>query len=182
MRIILIVLVLGAAVLVWVEFRDDGSRRLQPASDEQEVAPGFSLGESEDTDKVTQTTYTSDKGVELIVTSPEPNAVITSPLTVTGEAPGFWFFEATFPIIVVNWDGLIIGEGYAQAQDDPDTTVGAGWMTEQMVSFVGTVEFYEPLAEEGRQAIVGGLILQRSNPSGLSENDDAIEFSIRFSR
>lgn len=36
-RIILIVLVLVAAVLVWMELREDGSRRLQPASDEEQA-------------------------------------------------------------------------------------------------------------------------------------------------
>ena len=168
LRVIFIVLALGAAVLVWVEIKQDGSRRLpaaaealadrQPASDEQQVE--------------TQTTYGSEKGVELIVTLPTQNSVIVSPLTVTGEAPGFWFFEATFPLVVVNWDGLIIGEGYAQAQDE--------WMTQELVPFVGTIEFYEPLAQEGRQAIVGGLILQRANPSGLAKNDDVVEFQIRF--
>ncbi|TAL51138.1 hypothetical protein EPN81_00885, partial [Patescibacteria group bacterium] len=101
LRIILIVLVLGAAVLVWVEMKDDGSPRLQPGSDEQieEI----------------QTTYGSEKGVELIVTSPLKDSVVTSPLTITGEAPGFWYFEATFPVTLVNWDGLIIAEGYATA-------------------------------------------------------------------
>lgn len=176
LRIILIVLVLGAAVFVWVEVKSP-----------VEVAPGFlaepdpaqivqpgSLGESEETNETTQTTYQSEKGVELIVTSPTKNSVIMSPLTVTGSAPGFWYFEATFPIVVVNWDGLIIGEGYAQAQSE--------WMTSEMVPFIGTVEFDNgPSVVEGRQAVVGALILQRDNPSGLPENDDAIEFSIRFS-
>ncbi len=143
-------------MLVWSEMRQD------------EVAPGFSLGAPE----VADTTFTSLKGVELIVTSPTKNSVVTSPLIVTGEAPGFWYFEATFPLAVVNWDGLIIGEGYAQAQDE--------WMTQELVPFVGTIEFYEPLAQEGRQAVVGGLILQRDNPSGLPQNDDAVEFQIRF--
>ena len=53
-------------------------------------------------------------------------------------------------------------------------------MTQELVPFVGTIEFYEPLAQEGRQAVVGGLILQRDNPSGLPQNDDAVEFQIRF--
>lgn len=192
LRIVLIVLVLGAAVLVWVELKQDGSRRLQPAADEQEVVSGFSaeggsvsggsLSESEDTDEVTQTTYTSLKGIELIVTSPIKDSVVTSPLTITGEAPGFWYFEATFRVTLVNWDGLIIAEGYATAQGE--------WMTEAMVPFTTILEFTDvlPLTEEIEDLSQvqdfmkkGALILQRDNPSGLPENDDAIEFSIRFS-
>lgn len=167
LRIILIVLVLGAAVLVWVEMKDDGSPRLQPGSDEQieEI----------------QTTYGSEKGVELIVTSPLKDSVVTSPLTITGEAPGFWYFEATFPVTLVNWDGLIIAEGYATALGE--------WMTEDNVPFTATLEFTDvlPLTDEIEDLSQveefmkkGTLILQRDNPSGLPENDDAVEFSIRF--
>lgn len=169
LRIILIILVLGAAVFVWVELREDGSRRLQPASDEEQVVE-------------IQTTYTSDKGVELIVTSPMKDSVVTSPLTITGSAPGFWYFEATFPISLVNWDGLIIAQGYATAQGE--------WMTEAHVPFTATLEFTDVLPlTEGMEDLSqvqdfmkkGALILQRDNPSGLPQNDDAVEFSIRYS-
>ncbi|MBI4435034.1 hypothetical protein HY630_00010 [Candidatus Uhrbacteria bacterium] len=153
LRIILIVLVLGAAVLVWVEMKDDGSRRLQPASDEQV--------------EEVQTTYGSEKGVNLIVTSPVKDSVISSPLVIAGEAPGFWYFEATFPLVLVNWDGLIIAQGYATAQGE--------WMTEEYVPFTATLEFTTP--EYGE---TGALILQRDNPSGLPENDDAVEIPIQF--
>ena len=149
LRIILIVLVLGAAVLVWTELRRE------PVMPENEVV-------EEGT-----TTHTSLKGVELIVTSPTTNSTITSPLIISGEAPGFWYFEATFPVVLVNWDGLIIAEGYATAQSD--------WMTEEMVPFTATLEFIQP--EYGD---TGAFILQRDNPSGLPENDDAVEFPIRF--
>lgn len=160
LRVVCIVLAVVAAVLVWAQVGEKRVGGLRGVRDAEEA-----IG----------TTHTSLKGVEIVVTSPEPNAVIASPLTVTGEAPGFWFFEATFPIVVVNWDGLIIGESYAQAQGE--------WMTQEMVPFVGTVEFDNgSVVEEAKQAIVGALILQRDNPSGLPENDDAIEFSIRFSR
>lgn len=165
LRIILIVLVLGAAVLVWVELKqEDIPEQVEPT---EEV----------------QTTYGSEKGVELIVTSPTKDSVITSPLTITGEAPGFWYFEATFPVTLVNWDGLIIAEGYATAQGE--------WMTEDYVPFTATLEFTDvlPLTEEVEDLSQveefmkkGALILQRDNPSGLPQNDDAVEFSIRFAQ
>lgn len=103
------------------------------------------------------------------VSSPRANEAISSPLTVTGEARGTWFFEATFPIVVVDWDGRIIGEGYAQAQSD--------WMTEAFVPFSGTVIFSHPSYGER-----GAVILQKSNPSGLPERDDAIEIPITFTQ
>lgn len=170
LRIILIVLVLVAVVLVWVELGEDGSRRLQPASDEEQATE-------------IQTTYGSEKGVELIVASPTKDSVVTSPLTITGEAPGFWYFEASFPLVLVNWDGLVIAQGYATAQGE--------WMTQEMVPFTGVLEFTDvlPLTEEVEDLAQlqdfmkkGALILQRGNPSGLPENEDAIEFSIRFAK
>src|SRR3989338_5772638 len=105
LRIILIVLVLGAAVLVWVELKQEEVPELEESTEE------------------IQTTYGSEKGVELIVTSPVKDSVISSPLVIAGEAPGFWYFEATFPLVLVNWDGFIIAEGYATAPGE--------WMTQE---------------------------------------------------
>ncbi|MFH1769676.1 MAG: Gmad2 immunoglobulin-like domain-containing protein [Parcubacteria group bacterium] len=103
----------------------------------------------------------------VIIDSPEEDEIISSPLEITGEAVGNWFFEASFPIVLVNWDGLIIGEGLATAQDD--------WMTEDYVPFTATIEFEVP--EFGDN---GTLIFQKDNPSGLPENDDAVEMSVMF--
>ena len=108
-----------------------------------------------------------DKSNLIRITDPRPNQEITSPLIVTGEARGTWYFEATFPIVVVDWDGLIIGEGYAEAQSN--------WMTEDFVPFRGTVTFKTPSYKN-----YGTLILQKSNPSGLPEHDDALEIPILF--
>ena len=177
LRIILIVLVLGAAVLVWVELK--------------QVEKVDEVDKMEEVIETDQTTYGSEKGVEMIVTSPLKDSVVTSPLTITGEVPGFWYFEATFPVTLVNWDGLIIAEGYATAQGDPDASVGVNWMTEEYVPFTATLEFTDvlPLTEVVEDLTQveefmkkGALILQRDNPSGLPQNDDAVEFSIRFAQ
>ncbi len=163
-RIVLIVLLLAAAVLVWTELKV-----------KQEVE------QPDEIQDVVQTTHISLKGVELGVTSPTVDSVVTSPLTITGEAPGTWYFEATFPVTLVNWDGRIIAEGYATAQGE--------WMTEEMVPFTAMLEFTDvlPLTEEVEDLTQvedfmkrGALILQRDNPSGLPENDDAVEFQIQF--
>lgn len=105
---------------------------------------------------------------ELIrVFAPRVNEVVKSPLTVVGEARGTWFFEATFPVVVVDWDGRIIGEGYATAQDN--------WMTEDFVPFSATITFIIPELYDR-----GAVILQKSNPSGLPEYDDALEVFVTF--
>jgi len=109
-----------------------------------------------------------EKNHLIQLASPRPNEFISSPLTIEGEARGTWFFEATFPIVLTNWDGLIIAEGYATADGE--------WMSEDFVPFTATLEFETPGVYDR-----GSLILQRSNPSGLPENDDALEIPIRFS-
>ncbi|MDP3996461.1 MAG: Gmad2 immunoglobulin-like domain-containing protein [bacterium] len=105
------------------------------------------------------------------LTSPRPSTEITSPVKITGEARGTWFFEANFPISVVDWDGLIIGEGYA-------TSLGE-WMTTDFVPFEAEVEF-DISQIRGNYSNRGALILQKANPSDLSENDDALEIPIFF--
>ena len=99
--------------------------------------------------------------------NPRPNQEIESPLMIEGEARGNWFFEGDFPVILTNWDGLIIAEGYATAQSN--------WMTEEFVEFKAEIEFEKPELYNN-----GSLILKKDNPSGLVENDDALEISIFF--
>jgi len=109
-----------------------------------------------------------DAHADLIqVTSPTPTAAIRSPLTVTGEARGAWFFEGDFPVVLVDWDGRIIADGVATADGE--------WMTEDFVPFRATLEFETPGYGER-----GALILQKDNASGLPEHDDALEIPIRF--
>lgn len=112
---------------------------------------------------------------KIQVANPEPGQVVASPLTITGEARGVWYFEATFSVILVDWDGRILTETYAEATDD--------WMTEEYVPFTSTIEFerpYESATSAPEFMKRGALILQKANPSGLPEHDAAIEIPIRF--
>ena len=98
---------------------------------------------------------------------PRPGEEIKSPLTIKGEAKGTWFFEGDFPIILTDWDGKIIAEGYATAKDQ--------WMTEDFVEFEGTLNFEKPDFGEN-----GFLILKKDNPSDHAEFDDALEIPVKF--
>lgn len=116
--------------------------------------------------------YSPESARDMIrVDDPEPGEKITSPLKITGEARGNWFFEATFPVVLVDWDGIIIAEGYATAKDE--------WMTTDFVPFEATLEFIKP-EDKGPQSIRGALILKRDNPSGLPENDAAAEIPVIY--
>jgi hypothetical protein len=104
----------------------------------------------------------------IILDYPQPEQNISSPLKLTGRARGTWFFEASFPVILTNWDGLIIAETHATALSD--------WMTEDFVEFEATIDFENDNTVSNR----GSLILQKDNPSGLPENDDALEITVFF--
>ncbi|OGF24845.1 hypothetical protein A2331_04860 [Candidatus Falkowbacteria bacterium RIFOXYB2_FULL_34_18] len=99
--------------------------------------------------------------------SPVPNEEISSPLVITGEARGTWFFEASFPVVLTGQNGLIIAEGFATAESE--------WMTEDFVRFRAELEFVKPENENN-----GSLILKKDNPSGMPELDDALEIPIWF--
>lgn len=101
------------------------------------------------------------------VASPVPGAVISSPFEIVGEARGMWFFEGSFPVVLVDWDGKIIGNGIAQAEGE--------WMTENYVPFKATITFTTP--EYGDR---GAIILQKDNPSDRRDLDAAIELPIKF--
>jgi hypothetical protein len=115
-----------------------------------------------------------DSKVDLIkIASPAPLEVIESPLQISGEARGYWFFEASFPIYLTNWDGLIIAEGFATAASE--------WMTEDFVPYSASLDFVNPYNPGDPDFMKKGtLVLKKDNPSGLPENDDALEIPVRF--
>lgn len=108
------------------------------------------------------------------VTFPRPGEPISSPVTLTGEARGNWYFEASFPVILVNWDGLIIAEGHADAQGD--------WMTTDFVPFKATLTFVRPFINESNASYAsrGAVIFKNDNPSGDPARDAALEVPIVF--
>ena len=97
------------------------------------------------------------------VSSPRQSAAVLKTFTVIGEARGTWYFEASFPIFIIDANGVKVGQGIAQAAES--------WMTEDFVPFTAqvTVEDYSGPAT---------LVLLKDNPSGLPENDDSVSFSV----
>lgn len=107
------------------------------------------------------------------VNSPKPNSKVSSPLKISGEARGTWYFEGDFPIILTNWDGLIIAEGYGRAKGD--------WMVSDFVPFEAFLEFDKPECSQSENYCKrGSIILQKDNPSDLREYDGALEFTVWF--
>src|SRR3989338_10988074 len=55
-------------------------------------------------------TSTLPLSARVVVTSPKPNATVGNTFVVSGQAPGPWYFEASFPIKIVDKDNNFIGQ------------------------------------------------------------------------
>lgn len=109
-------------------------------------------------------TYTNASSSLIQVALPFPNAVVGKEFSVIGKARGVWFFEASFPIDVIDKDGKLLAQGFAQAQGE--------WMTEDFVPFKGDIKVPETYIGAAT------LILRKDNPSALPEHDASISFPI----
>ncbi len=102
----------------------------------------------------------------IVVENPRAQEEISSPLFISGKARGYWFFEASFPIELVDENNNLIAQTIAQAKGE--------WMTEDFVPFEATLNFVNPKTNKGF------LIFRKDNPSGLKENDDELRVPIIF--
>lgn len=115
-------------------------------------------------EKIEQPTTNQPLSKRVTVTSPKANSTVGTTFVVAGSAPGNWFFEASFPIQIRDKDGNVIARTFASAQGD--------WMTTELVTYTSTIHL------DSSYKGPATLILLRDNPSGLPENDDAVEVPI----
>ncbi|MBP9758239.1 GerMN domain-containing protein [Candidatus Dojkabacteria bacterium] len=106
----------------------------------------------------------SQKGEELQIFQPDSLSEIKSPLVIEGEVRGVWYFEGTFPIRIEDKDGNLIKQGIAQSSED--------WMSDDWVGFRASIDFDVENTTDAK------IVFERSNPSGLPENEDQATFDI----
>lgn len=98
-----------------------------------------------------QPVISPDQHVE--VGAPLSGETISSPARISGNVTGGgWFFEASFPVRVVDADGTVLGQGQARALSD--------WMSTDSVPFAATVPFQKS------HSLTGAIVLSKDNPSG----------------
>ena len=100
------------------------------------------------------------------VTTPLSGTLATSPLVIRGEARGGWFFEASFPVRLLDDSGKELARTQAHAQGD--------WMTTNFVPFEATLTFTTPQTKKGM------LVFEKDNPSGLAQNAGSFLMPIIF--
>ena|SRR3989338_5233176 len=103
---------------------------------------------------------------EVVVETPQPDDLVSSPLTVKGKARGFWFFEANIPVTLKDVNGKILAQKGFQAKGE--------WMTEDYVEFEDQLVFTAPETD------IGTLFIEKDNPSGLPQFDAQFAVPVRF--
>ena len=115
----------------------------------------------------TKKTNLADKS-DLIQVDIQDNALIYSPLTITGKARGVWYFEGDFAIRLLDAGDRELAVGIAFAQGE--------WMTTDFVPFKAQIEFTTPSTEKGV------LVFEKDNASGRPEFNDELRIPVRFAK
>ena len=103
--------------------------------------------------QMTEANSSSSLNTQITVDYPKDNQEVSNPINITGKAVGNWYFEATFPIKLVDALGNVIAATTARALGD--------WATTSFVNFTASVE-YNSASSSGPALI----ILSNDNPSG----------------
>ena len=148
---LLIVIIIGLVLLVAI-----------PASTVNAPAPIASS-----TPITATTTVTNDMSDTIVVDTPKSGAAIASPLTVTGKARGTFYFEASFPVKLLDANGNVIAQGPAQAQSN--------WMTTDFVPFTAKLTFVQPAP-----GTHGKIVLMNDNPSGDPAKQKELDIPVTF--
>jgi len=107
------------------------------------------------------------------VTAPQPGQTISSPLQLSGEATGPWYFEASAPVELRDWQGNVITQSYITAQGD--------WMVTNFVAFTGEITFTSPYTSgDPVEQQQGSLVFKKDNPSGEPQFDDELVVPVMF--
>jgi hypothetical protein len=123
--------------------------------------------ENKDTDELTNTSFKSEKGVVITLSSPTRGATVSSPLKVEGNAPGNWSHEGQFTVRILDNQSKVLAGSEAKVDGD--------WMTENPVAFTSELTFEAP--KDGTRGL---LVLEKANPSGLQENADSLTVPVQF--
>lgn len=130
------------------------------------AAPGDG-GATSSSSSAASSSLSSDYADMIQVSEPATGAEVSvsEPLVVRGEAVGPWYFEASFPVRLLDSNDNELAVTAAQAQGD--------WMTTDFVPFEAILNF-------STTDTSGTLVLQNDNPSGEPQNAKSIEIPVTF--
>jgi len=131
------------------------------------VSAGLLLWQYRQPAKVCRYSDASNTIEEICVYNLKAATAVKNPLVLTGVARGNWFFEASFPVEILDGNNNVLMQGLAQAHGE--------WMTADLVPFTVTeLKFVTPATP------TGAIVLKKDNPSGLPQNDASFTIPIKF--
>ena len=110
--------------------------------------------------------------ITITYITPEENEAISFPLIIKGEAKGTWFFEASFPVEILNDKQELVTTGIAQGESDWMTTEFVPWT----ITFAERPEKLEPVSSSPNAYIK----FKNDNPSGDPIRDKSFILPIRL--
>ena len=108
--------------------------------------------------------YINSSADMIVVLSPEIEEQVEQEFAVLGKARGTWYFEASFPVVVTDPNGVVLAQLPATADGD--------WMTTEFVPFSATVVIQSGYTGPAT------ITLKKDNPSGLPEHDASVSFPV----
>jgi hypothetical protein len=139
------------------------------------TSPSGTCGISENSCQTSAATTTSENqsvadgvAAEIKIDSPTSNQLISSPLKISGQALGGWYFEGSFPIQLIGDKGEVLATAQATAQSD--------WTSPEFVSFKAKLDF------DAGSSTIGMLVFSNDNPSGLPQNQKQFGIPVRFGK
>ena len=109
-------------------------------------------------------TYQNASSDLVVIDSPRPGDVVSKEFSIAGKARGQWFFEASFPIEVLDKNGGVIGSAVANAQSE--------WTTTDFVPFKADIAI--PDSYSG----IVTVVLKKDNPSDIPDKDASASFQV----
>ncbi len=100
----------------------------------------------------------------ITLDSPQANDSLGKNFKVLGEARGTWYFEASFPVVLLDANRNELTTVIATAEGE--------WMTENFVPFSAMIDLKTKYFGKAF------LVLKKDNPSGEPKFDDQIEIPI----
>ena len=144
---------------------------IQNVFDHQTLPMEGSVDDKEDMrivfNQILSTLKFTDYAASPSINSPKANAIIRSPLNITGSVPTGWMFEGQFPIEIRDSENRVVGSGIAH-----EVSPGS-WSSGKSVDFSAKVDF-SPTAKSGF------IFLLSDNPSGIPEKQLTFKLPVNF--
>lgn len=99
------------------------------------------------------------------IENPAPLESVSSPINISGNAPGNWFFEAQLSVELQDQAGEIMAETSISTDEN--------WMTTDQVPFSGIINYENPNNETNAT-----LVIRSANPSGLPEKEKSLSIPL----